>query len=269
MVDRLIVRPGAERRLTESIERALAFAEDVVIINTLGGGDRLFSRRLACVDCGINMPELTPRVFSFNSPHGACRDCQGLGAVEDFDPARVVPDTTKSLADGAIDPWARSDRKLVGDVLNKLSRHFEIDLDIPFERLPRRRRELLLYGPTDGSRRSGRQTRKGTRRGPAPDPFGRDFEGIIPNLRRRYETGTWTQQEALEAYRALRSCPACKGERLRPESRAVRVKGRTLSDYVNLPIFEAQKVFEVIEVTEREALVADRVLREFGIACTS
>ena len=262
VVDRLIVRPGAERRLTESIERALAFAEDVVIINTLGGGDRLFSRRLACVDCGINMPELTPRVFSFNSPHGACRDCQGLGAVEDFDPARVVPDTTKSLADGAIDPWARSDRKLVGDVLNKLSRHFEIDLDIPFERLPRRRRELLLYGPTDGSRRSGRQTRKGTRRGPAPDPFGRDFEGIIPNLRRRYETGTWTQQEALEAYRALRSCPACKGERLRPESRAVRVKGRTLSDYVNLPIFEAQKVFEVIEVTEREALVADRVLRE-------
>ena len=262
VVDRLIVRPSAERRLTESIEIALAFADDVVIINTLGGGDRLFSRRLACVDCGINMPELTPRVFSFNSPHGACRDCQGLGAVEDFDPMRVVPDTTKSLAEGAIEPWARGDRKLVRDALNKLSRHFELDLETPFDRLPRRRRELLLYGPTDGARRSSRQTRKSTRRAPARDPFGRDFEGIIPNLRRRYETGTWAQQETLEAYRSLRSCPACEGERLRPESRAVRVKGRTMSDYVNLPIFEAQKAFEAIEVTEREALVADRVLRE-------
>ena len=120
----------------------------------------------------------------------------------------------------------------------------------------------MLYGPTDGARRSSRQTRKSTRRAPARDPFGRDFEGIIPNLRRRYETGTWAQQETLEAYRSLRSCPACEGERLRPESRAVRVKGRTISDYVNLPIFEAQKAFEAIEVTEREALVADRVLRE-------
>ena len=261
VVDRLIVRPGAERRLTESIEIALAFADDVVIINTLGGGDRLFSRRLACVDCGINMPELTPRVFSFNSPHGACRDCQGLGAVEDFDPARVVPDKTKSLADGAVDPWARGDRKLIRDALHKLSRHFEIDLDTPFERLSKGRRDLLLYGPTESARRSGRHTRKG-RRASSPDPFGQDFEGIIPNLRRRYEIGTWAQQEALEGYRSLRPCPGCEGERLRPESRAVRVKGRTLSDYVNLPILEAQKVFEGIEVTEREALVADRVLRE-------
>ena len=262
LVDRLIVRPGSERRLGQSIEIALALAHDVVIINTHGGGDRLFSRRLACVDCGISMPEQTPRIFSFNSSHGACRDCQGLGAVEDFDAARIVPDDTKSLAEGAIHPWARGDRKLVREALSKLARHFDIDLAVPFRRLPRKRRELLLYGPNGGARQEAAPQLRRRRRTSTPDPFGRDFEGIIPNLRRRYATGTWAQQEALEVYRSVCACPACGGERLRPESRAVRVKGRTMSDYVNLPIAEAQRAFEDLEVTEREALVADRVLRE-------
>ena len=107
MVDRLIVRGGIERRLTESIDIALNLADDIVVINSYDGGDRLFSRRLACVDCGLSMPEMTPRAFSFNSPHGACQDCQGLGAMIDFDPQRVVPDETRSLADGAIAAWAQ------------------------------------------------------------------------------------------------------------------------------------------------------------------
>ena len=262
VVDRLIVRPGAERRLGHSIEIALSLAADVIIINTHGGGDRLFSRTLACVDCGISMPEQTPRIFSFNSLLGACRECEGLGTVEDFDPARVVPDDTRSLTDGAIHPWARGDRKLVRDALTKLARHFKIDLSVPFGQLPRKRREVLLNGPNGGAERAtAPQTRRQRRAAPS-DPFGRDFEGIIPNLRRRYETGTWAQQEVLEAYRSVRDCPACAGQRLRPESRAVRVKGRTVSDYVNLPIAEALRVFEDLEVTEREALVADRVLRE-------
>ena len=262
LVDRLIVRPGSERRLGQSVAIALALAHDVVIINTHGGGDRLFSRRLACVDCGISMPEQTPRIFSFNSSHGACKDCQGLGAVEDFDAARIVPDDTKSLAEGAIHPWARGDRKLVREALSKLGRYFDIDLAVPFRRLPRKRRELLLHGPRGGTRQEAAPQLRRRRRTSTPDPFGRDFEGIIPNLRRRYETGTWAQQEVLEVYRSVRVCPACEGERLRPESRAVRVKGRTMSDYVNLPIGEAQRAFEALEVTEREALVADRVLRE-------
>ena len=266
VVDRLIVRSGAERRLTESIELALTLAEDVVVINTLGGGDRLFSRRLACVDCGINIPEMTPRVFSFNSPHGACPDCEGLGAVEDFDPARVVPDESLSLAEGAMQIWARGDRKLVKDALARLSRHYGLDLSTPFRKLPRRHRDLLLFGPNGSGRCAARQTgAKGGRRrmaAPRPDPFGRDFEGVIPNLRRRYDAGTWAQQEALDPYRALRPCAGCGGERLRAESRAVRVKGRTLSDYVNLPMTEALEAFEALSLTVREALVADRVLRE-------
>ena len=107
VVDRLIVKSGIERRLAESIEIALNLADDIVVINTLDGGDRLFSRRLACIECGISMPEMTPRAFSFNSPHGACTECQGLGAMHDFDPNRIVPDQTKSLLDGAIVPWAQ------------------------------------------------------------------------------------------------------------------------------------------------------------------
>jgi excinuclease ABC subunit A len=108
VVDRLIVKAGIERRLSESIDLALRTADDIVVINTLDGGDRLFSRRMACPNCGISIPEMTPRAFSFNSPHGACPDCQGLGAVFDFDPRRVAPDESKSLKDGAVAPWASS-----------------------------------------------------------------------------------------------------------------------------------------------------------------
>ncbi len=263
VVDRLIVRSGAERRLGESIEFALSLADDVVVINTHGGGDRLFSRRLACVECGINVPEMTPRVFSFNSPHGACRECQGLGEVEDFDPARIVPDEAISLTDGAIRPWATGDRMLVKDALGKLSKTFGIDLETPFRKLPRRQRDLLIFGPNAGSRRTSRTSVAGRRgRAGRRDPFGKDFEGIVPNLRRRYAEGTWAQQEALDPYRALRPCGACHGERLRPESRAVRVNGRSMADYVGLPISEALTAFDDLELSEREALVADRVLRE-------
>src|SRR5207237_4053950 len=112
VVDRLIVRGGIERRLTESIDVALGLADDIVVINTYEGGDRLFSRRLACIECGISMPEMTPRAFSFNSPHGACTECQGLGAMHDFDPHRIVPDESGLLLDGAIALWVSGGRKL-------------------------------------------------------------------------------------------------------------------------------------------------------------
>src|SRR5437867_2008252 len=238
VVDRLIVRGGVEKRLTESVDTALNLADDIVVINTYEGGDRLFSRRLACVDCGLSMPEMTPRAFSFNSPHGACPDCQGLGSMIDFDPQRIVPDESKSLADGAIAPWARGDKKLVRDALHGLSRDFGIDLNVPFSRLPRKSREVLLFG-------SGKQ-----------------FEGLIPNLRRRYDEGTWSQQEELEPYRSLRACATCHGQRLKPQSLSVRVKGRTISDYVNLSISEALAVFDGLYLTDREAIIAERILKE-------
>ncbi|HEY3884449.1 MAG TPA: excinuclease ABC subunit UvrA, partial [Vicinamibacterales bacterium] len=253
VVDRLILKPGIERRLTESVEIALNLADDVVVINTLEGGDRLFSRRLACTFCGVSMPEMTPRAFSFNSPHGACTECQGLGAVYDFDPARLVPDESLSLLDGAIAPWTRGDRKLVKEALTSLSKVFGIDLSVPFRRLPRKARDILFYG----ARKEGV-----TKRAAEKDPFGAGFEGLVPNLRRRYEEGSWVEQESLEPYRALRACPSCQGERLKPQSRAVRVKGRTITEYVDLPIAETLRVFDAIELTDREALIANRILRE-------
>jgi excinuclease ABC subunit A len=286
VVDRLIVKSGIERRLSESLETALALADDIVVINTYEGGDQLFSRRLACVACGISMPEMTPRAFSFNSPHGACPDCQGLGATYDFEPRLVVPDESKSLLDGAIAPWARGDRKLVKEAIGRLSQTYGIDPDAPFSKLPKKHRDLILFGPPPGGVKGGVKLAKPLRRvnegadedegaeeefelprrrrdsAKADDPFGRGFEGVIPNLRRRYEEGSWAVQEDLEPYRTLRECPACKGQRLKPESLAVRVKGRGIADYVNLPISEAREVFEHFELTDREALIATRVLRE-------
>jgi excinuclease ABC subunit A len=241
LVDRVIVRGGVERRLTESVDVALNLADDIVVINSFDGGDRLFSRRLACVDCGLSMPEMTPRAFSFNSPHGACPDCQGLGAMVDFDPQRVVPDDQKSLADGAIAPWSRGDRKLVREALQALSRTFGIDLTVPFVKLPRKAREVLMFGA--GGAKSA-------------------FEGLLPNLRRRYEAGSWAEQEELEPFRSLRPCPTCRGERLKRQSLSVKVKSRTISDYVNLPISEALRVFEGLQLTDREALIAERIMRE-------
>jgi len=237
VVDRLIIRGGIERRLAESVETALNLADDIVVINSYEGGDRLFSRRLACVDCGLSMPEMTPRAFSFNSPHGACTDCQGLGTMIDFDPGRIIPDESKSLGEGAIAPWSKGDRKLVREQLQALSRDFGIDLTVPFGKLPRKSREALLFG-------SGK------------------FEGLIPNLRRRFEEGSWSEQEDLEPYRSLRPCPTCRGERLKTQSLSVKVKARTVADYVNLPISEALDVFDDLVLTDREAIIAERILRE-------
>ena len=273
LVDRLIVKSGIERRLSDSIDLALKLADDIVVINTLEGGDRLFSRRMACPSCGISIPEMTPRAFSFNSPHGACPNCQGLGAVYDFDPARVVPDDGVALEAGAIAPWAKGDRRLIEEMLQGLERTFGIDPRIPFVKLGKKLRDIVLFGApgrrTAGHRAEGkrqRETQKGKGRGiksrQAKDPFGLDFEGAIPNLRRRFEEGTWDDQEGLEPYRALQPCPACDGERLRPESRAVRVKGRRIADYVSLPISAAVPLVETLELSEREHLIAGRVLRE-------
>ncbi len=239
VVDRLIVKSGIERRLAEAIEIALNLAEDIVVINTLDGGDRLFSRRLACIECGISMPEMTPRAFSFNSPHGACTECQGLGAMHDFDPNRIVPDQTKSLLDGAIVPWVKGDRKLVREAIAGLGKNLGFDPATPFTNLTKKVRDQILYGGN-----------------------GKGFEGIIPNLRRRFDEASWTEQDDLDVYRSLRPCPVCHGERLKPQSLAVKVKGRTIAGYVNLPISEAYDVFNRLDLSERENLIAGRVLKE-------
>src|SRR5207244_3581189 len=157
--------------------------------------------------CGISIPEMTPRAFSFNSPHGACAECQGLGAVYDFDPNRIVPDDTLSLDAGAIAPWQKGDKRLMTEMLEGLQRAFAIDPHLPFGKLPKRSRDIVLFGaggkkaPGLGPQASGKADGKpqaSRRKSQAPrDPFGVDFEGVIPSLRRRFEDGTWTDQEGL------------------------------------------------------------------------
>jgi excinuclease ABC subunit A len=254
IVDRLIVRSGIERRLAESVEVALGLAGDVVVINSLDGGDRLFSRKLACVHCGLSVPEMSPRAFSFNSPHGACPECQGLGATWDFVPQRVIPDDARSLADGAIAPWGRGDRRMVREAVQAISTYYGIDPTVPFGKLPKKHRDLVLFGP--GTAPAPKK------KGVTPDPFGRDFEGVIPNLRRRFEEGSWTVQEELEGFRALCECPVCKGDRLRPESLSVTVKGQTLAHYVNLPVSKALEALTDLALSEREAMIATRIMKE-------
>ncbi len=283
IVDRLIVRSGIEKRLAESVEVALTMADDVVVINSLDAGDRLFSRKLACVVCGISVPEMSPRAFSFNSPHGACQSCQGLGATWDFDPLRIVPDESLSLAAGAIAPWGKGDSRLVGEAVAAISSYYGIDPAVPFGKLPKKHRDLILHGPGAAQRDKpaeaasvpspggrnfssaspaipGKKSAK--KKAAAPDPFGRDFEGVIPNLRRRFDEGSWAAQDEFDPYRALRECPVCEGNRLRRESQSVTLKGKSMADYVNLPISGALAVFEGIELQDREAIIATRILKE-------
>ncbi len=282
VVDRLIVRSGIERRLSESLDVALTLADEIVVVNTLAGGDQLFSRKLACVECGISVPEMTPRAFSFNSPHGACSSCQGLGATYDFDPRLVVPDESRSLLTGAVVPWGRPDRKPLRDAMVSLGRAHGFDPATPFGALPAKTRDLILHGPGGARVRTGKSgsarvvaesdevvddadfevKRRSRTSETAADPFGAGFEGALPNLRRRYDEGSWSTQEELEPYRTLRPCRACAGHRLRAESLAVQVKGRRISDYVDLPISEALAAFDALELTDREGLIASRVLRE-------
>ncbi len=274
VIDRLIVRSGIEKRLAESVEAALTMADDVVVINSLDAGDRLFSRKLACVVCGLSVPEMSPRAFSFNSPHGACQSCQGLGATWDFDPHRIVPDESRSLAAGAIAPWGRGDGKLVADAVMAISSYYGIDPQVPFGKLPKKHRDLILLGPGSSGGRdfspaatlaepSVKTVKKTVKKKlVTPEPFGRDFEGVIPNLRRRFEEGSWAVQEELDPYRALRECPVCKGNRLRPESQSVTLKGKSIADYVNLPVSGALAVFDAIELKDREAIIAMRILKE-------
>jgi excinuclease ABC subunit A len=267
VVDRLIVRSGIEKRLAASVDVALQLADDVVLIQSLEYGDRLYSRKLACVVCGLSVSEMSPRAFSFNSPHGACPSCQGLGATWDFDPARIVPDDSVSLEAGAIAPWSRGDATLVGEAVQAIARHWGLDPTVPFGRLPRKQRDLLLYGPPAGTRgadtETGGKAARGRKKAPAePDPFGRDFEGVIPNLRRRFDEGSWAVQEELDVYRALTDCPTCHGRRLRPESLGVTIRGRSIADYVTLPIAEALVVFEQFDLRDREALIGSRILKE-------
>ena len=263
VVDRLIMRAEVRKRLADSVETAVALADGVLEVETLPregeGTVQTFSERFACLHCGISMPELEPRMFSFNSPHGACPRCTGLGAQMEIDPELVVPDPSLSIGEGAILPWSSgSATSYYEQMTQAIADRYEIDLAAPWSTLSRDQRDLFLYG-TNGDRvYVSYRNRMGRRRS-----YTTDFEGIIRNLERRYrETDSDSSRERIEEYMTLRPCPECQGARLRPESRAVRVAGMAIHEFAALSARRALTWVADLELSDQERAIARLILRE-------
>jgi excinuclease ABC subunit A len=292
VVDRLVMRHDVRKRLADSIETAVGLADGLVEVEIVGSskgqeetehtkgakGSRAaggqitpgilpepgtlftFSERFACPEHGPSLVELEPRIFSFNSPHGACDRCTGLGAQMEIDPDLVIPDPSLSIGDGALAPWAGSASNYYEQVTQALAELYSVDLDAPWEDLPQEQRDVFLNG-TDGEpiavtyrNRYGRQRSYSTR-----------FEGIVANLQRRYrETDSEWTREKIEEYMSLRPCPACGGARLRPESRAVLVAGTRIEDFCALSARRALEWLQEVELSETDRHVARLILREIS-----
>ncbi len=257
-VDKVKVQPGRmERRLTDSIETALKFAGGIVIIEPEGEEPQIYSEHMACAWCGISYPEIEPRLFSFNSPQGACPECSGLGHKMFFDPNRIVPDPTLSVAEGAIQPWSNI-QGYYGQMLESLAGHFKFDLETPFRKLPERIRNVLFHGSGTKSVKFKLKTKESR-----SYEFTEAFMGVIPWLDRRYkETESESVREELEEYMSFQDCPSCHGARLRVEARSVRVKGTSLPELEKKTVAELGPLFQNLKLTERETRIADRILKE-------
>ncbi len=257
VVDRLAVKPGVRSRLAEALELALARSEGVAVVEVRGDGRMVFSERFACPECGISFPEMSPRVFSFNSPHGACPECDGLGTRLAVVPDRVVPDPGKTLAEGAVAPWAGKNGTFFRQMLRALQDHLGLDLHTPWRDLPERVRHAVLHGTGDEAVDFKFEAKRSTYR------FRKPFEGVIPRLERRVrEARDEGDLEDLAEYLEARPCPACGGARLRPESRAVTVGGLAIHELCARSIEAAAGFFEGLELASRDAAIAERVLRE-------
>ncbi len=267
VVDRLVMKPELRKRLADSIETAVALADGLVEIEIVAGSPAepqvlIFSEKFACPEHGPSLIELEPRVFSFNSPHGACPRCTGLGSQMEIDPELVVPDPNLSISEGAIAPWAVSASEYYDQLTQAIAERYEVDLETPWTDLPEHSRDFFLYG-TNGDRvQVSYRNRFGRRRA-----YTTTFEGIVPNLERRYrETDSDFSREKIEEYMTLRPCPECKGARLRPESRAVLVADTPLHQFTALSARRALAWVQELpdRISEQEQRIARLVLREIA-----
>jgi excinuclease ABC subunit A len=267
VVDRLVMRSELRKRLADSIETAVSLADGIVEVELVDGDPDApspapvvltFSEKFACLECGISFPELEPRIFSFNAPHGACPRCTGLGSQMVIDPELVVPDPTLSIGEGAIAPWSASASNYYEQLTSAISERYSVDPDIPWQDLPQEQRDFFLYGTNGDKVTVQYRNRFGRRR-----TYTTGFEGIITNLERRYkETDSDWARERIEEYMSVVPCPECQGARLRPESRAVLVGGLGIHEYVALPARRALQWVRELELTEQERRIARLVLRE-------
>jgi excinuclease ABC subunit A len=259
VVDRLVMKEDLRTRLTQSVETALALAEGLIVIDLVDvGEERTYSQNFACPEHGVSLPELQPRIFSFNSPHGACPRCTGLGAQQEIDPDLLVPDPSLSIDDGALVPWAVGGSGFYESVIQAIADRYEIPTDIPWQELTEEEQDYFLYG-TDGEKVYVQyRNRMGRRRS-----YMIDFEGIISSLERRYrETDSSTQRERIEEYMSFRPCPVCKGARLKPEVLAVTVSDKNIHEFTRFSITRALQFLNDLGLTETEQLIGHRIVKE-------
>jgi excinuclease ABC subunit A len=243
VIDRVVLKPGVEKRLEASVAKALQMANGLVLVAIAGEAEQLYSSSMACPDCGLDIPKLEPRSFSFNSTYGACAECHGLGSIYDFDAAKVITDWSKPLTDGALGPGGGS--QYLSRLLHLAAQKYKIDLNKPFEDLTDRQQKLLLYGP-------GREEAPRT-----------GFHGILAYLRDSLEESkSESYRDWLLNYMSATVCPVCQGKRLRPESLAVKVGSLSIADFTALPLRKALDAARTIEFSRRESLIAERLRRE-------
>ena len=260
VVDRIVIRPGLESRLTDSVETAAKLSGGLVVADLMGKGELLFSQNYACPDCGVSMEELTPRLFSFNNPYGACPKCDGLGMKLEIDPDRIVPNRKLSINQGAIKASGYStldETSMARMYFNALSERYGFSLDTPFEELSEEAQNLILYG------NNGEKLELHWKRHGGSGTYEHAFEGVIPNLQRRYKE-SWSQsmKEEIEECMSPIPCAACKGDRLKKEVLAVTVGGVNIADATKRSVAEALDYLDSLQLSSRDHMIADRILKE-------
>ncbi|MGN7610744.1 excinuclease ABC subunit UvrA [Magnetococcales bacterium HHB-1] len=260
LIDRIIIKSGIETRLADSIETALKLSEGLLRVEILSDPkeERLFSEHHACIDCNISYPDIEPRLFSFNNPHGACPKCDGLGTEAFFDEKLVIPDPTRSLTQGAIEPWAKPTAKIGKKTLLTVAKFFAINPDTPWQELSESQRELLLYGDPEKTPISFRF------RGPRGSfSARRPWLGILSALEKRFkETESDDVREDLKKYRTTTLCPHCQGDRLRKEALHFHVGKKNIADLVKLPLDRCQHFFQKLSLSQKEQEIATTILKE-------
>ncbi len=257
MVDRVVIKDGVSGRLAEAFETALRLADGIARAEVIGDKEILFSDKFACIECGISYPEITPRLFSFNNPHGACPECGGIGTRMEMDPDLVVLNKELSIREGAIIPWAKRQSSYYYQMLESLASHFGIDIYKPFRQLPKKHQDIILYG--SGEEEIKFYVEEEGRRYFYKKPF----EGVIPELQRRFrETESDYVREDMERFMGTTPCPECHGKRLKKESLFIKVSDKDISQIVALSVSDALEFFNSLRLGERDSVVAERIIKE-------
>ncbi len=259
IVDRLVIREDMFTRLTDSLETTLKLGNGLAIVDVIDGEELLFSQNYACPEHNISIEELTPRMFSFNNPFGACEKCTGLGTYMSIDPDRVIPDKSRSIADGAVrcSGWYYAEGGIAQAYFQSLAKHYGFSLDTPVKDLPQKIVDILLYGSKGEKIKMVRETHSGK------SEYETEFEGIVNNLERRFrETSSSWMREELTTWMNSIDCPACHGARLKPESLAVTVGGKNIDELCRLSVLKLLDFFEQLQLSEREQTIAYQILKE-------